>query len=505
DGVLPLKGSERIALVGPHADATRVLRGTYSSPLSSPPVSLLEGLRSAMPKASVTHVPWSASITDGDPLPTSALRSPDNKPGLLAHYYDADEAFPKRYATHAEYSQRASAVKFKDTPTVTRIEPGIAMRGNEFAQLSDYYRVVWTGFLIPPETGTYRIGLSGPNAELMLDGKVLAQHRHRPWGTRSEMTTLELQKGRRYPIQVTTDALLLAGVEVLWKRISTQPEADLRNAAAQADVIVVALGLNSDLEGEEMKVELEGFAGGDKTSIDLPADQRKLLEHVRATGKPSIAVLMNGSTLDLSWAKEHASAIIEAWYPGQAGGRAIGHVIAGTSNPAGRLPLTFYRTVADLPPFDSYSMQGRTYRYFDGAVVYPFGYGLSYSSFAYGAVTIEATNGAMENGVRVTATVRNTSDRAGEEVAQLYLDPPAFEGAPRLALRGFQRFELKPREQRTVRFDLSPRDLSFVTRDGQRQIFSGEHRVSVGSGQPGSGVPVQSSTFTTQREVELPL
>ncbi|HVF18529.1 MAG TPA: glycoside hydrolase family 3 N-terminal domain-containing protein, partial [Steroidobacteraceae bacterium] len=154
DGVLPLKGTERIALVGPHADATRVLRGNYSSPLSSPPVSLLDGLRSAMPKASVTHVPWSASITDGDPLPTSALRSPDNKPGLLAQYYDADETLPKRYANHAEYSQRASAVKFKDTPTVTRIEPGIAMRGNEFAQLSDYYRVVWTGFLIPPETGT---------------------------------------------------------------------------------------------------------------------------------------------------------------------------------------------------------------------------------------------------------------------------------------------------------------------------------------------------------------
>jgi beta-glucosidase len=179
--------------------------------------------------------------------------------------------------------------------------------------------------------------------------------------------------------------------------------------------------------------------------------------------------------------------------------------MAGKANPAGRLPLTFYRSVADLPPFDSYSMQGRTYRYFDGAVVYPFGYGLSYSSFAYGPVTIEAINGAVENGVRVTTTVRNASDREGEEVAQLYLDPPEFEGAPRLALRGFQRFELKPREQRTVRFDLSPRDLSFVTRDGQRQIFSGDHRVSVGSGQPGSEVPVQSSTFTTTRVVELPL
>jgi len=503
DGVLPLKGTERIAVIGPHADATRVLRGNYSSPLSSPPISLVDGLRRALPNATVTHVPWSASITDGDPIPTSALRSPRGEPGLLAQYYDAEGPMPKRYATHAEYAEHAGKVKFKSKPAITRVEPGIAMRGNEHAQLSDYYRVVWTGFVVPPETGTYRIGLSGPNAELMLDGKVLAQHRNQPWGTRSEMVTLELEKGRRYPIRVTTDALLLAGVEVLWKRISTQPEADLRAAAAQSDVIVAAVGLNSDLEGEEMKVELEGFSGGDKTSIDLPADQRRLLEQAKATGKPLIVVLMNGSTLDLSWAKQHASAIVEAWYAGQAGGLAIGNVVAGKTNPAGRLPLTFYRSVADLPPFEDYSMKGRTYRYFAGTPVYPFGYGLSYSTFEYGTLNIQAVEGAPEGGLRVTTTVRNTSNRAGEEVAQLYLDPPDFEGAPRIALRGFQRFELRPGEQRTLTFELTPRDLSFVTRDGVRQIFPGEHRVSIGSGQPESGVPVQSGTFTTTRVVPL--
>jgi beta-glucosidase len=337
----------------------------------------------------------------------------------------------------------------------------------------------------------------------MLDGKVLARHRNQPWGTRSEMVTLPLEKGRRYPIRVTTDALLLAGVEVLRKRVSTHPEEELRAAAAQADVIVAAVGLNSDLEGEEMKVELEGFSGGDKTSIDLPADQRRLLEQARATGKPLIVVLMNGSTLDVSWAKEHASGIIEAWYAGQAGGLAIANVMAGNSNPAGRLPLTFYRSVADLPPFEDYSMDGRTYRYFESTPVYPFGYGLSYSSFEYGAIDVQPLDGAAERGVRVTATIKNTSNRAGEEVAQLYLDPPPFEGAPRLALRGFQRLQLHPGEQRTVTFELSPRDLSFVTRDGQRQVFAGEHIVSVGSGQPGTGVPVQSSAFTTTRIVQL--
>jgi beta-glucosidase len=149
-------------------------------------------------------------------------------------------------------------------------------------------------------------------------------------------------------------------------------------------------------------------------------------------------------------------------------------------------------------------MKGRTYRYFDGTPVYPFGYGLSYSTFEYDALRVEAVDGAAEHGLRVTTVVRNTSDRAGEEVVQLYLDPPAFEGAPRLALRGFQRVELQPGERRTVNFELSPRDLSFVTRDGVRQVFAGEHRVSVGSGQPGTNVPVQTTTIVTQRQVPIP-
>ncbi|HEX2100185.1 MAG TPA: glycoside hydrolase family 3 C-terminal domain-containing protein, partial [Candidatus Synoicihabitans sp.] len=224
-----------------------------------------------------------------------------------------------------------------------------------------------------------------------------------------------------------------------------------------------------------------------------------------ATGKPVIVVLMNGSTLDLSWAKEHAAAIVEAWYPGQAGGLAVANVLSGKVNPAGRLPLTFYRSVADLPPFGDYSMRGRTYRYYESEPVYPFGHGSSYSTFEYGPVKIEPVDGKAENGLRVTTTVTNTSRRAGEEVAQLYLDPPEFEGAPRIALRGFKRFELQPGERKTVAFELLPRDLSFVTRDGVRQIFTGEHRLTIGSGQPSrSSTQTQSSVFTVTKSVGLP-
>ena len=194
-----------------------------------------------------------------------------------------------------------------------------------------------------------------------------------------------------------TYASAVAQSGLFWKRISLQAEKDLAAAAANADVVVAAVGLTSDLEGEEMKIDLEGFSGGDKTSLDLPADQRKLLEQAKATGKPMIVVAINGSTIDLSWAKENAAAIIEAWYPGQAGGLAVANVISGKVNPAGRLPLTFYRNVADLPPFSDYSMKSRTYRYFSGTPVYPFGYGLSYTRFEYGPLKVEPIEGRLRS------------------------------------------------------------------------------------------------------------
>ena len=251
------------------------------------------------------------------------------------------------------------------------------------------------------------------------------------------------------------------------------------------------------------KRQVEGFSGGDRTSLDLPAPQRRLLEQAKALGKPLVVVLMNGSPIDLSWEKDNAAAILEAWYPGQAGGLAVADALAGKTNPAGRLPLTFYKSVADLPPFDDYAMKGRTYRYFEGTPVYPFGYGLSYTRFAYSAPVIAPAAGGFETGARVTTVVSNVGGRTGEEVAQLYLKPPAFEGAPRLALRGFQRLSLAPGESRTVTFELSPRDLSFVTRDGQRQGMPGRYEVTVGSGQPGTGVPVQSAGFTMEKAVPI--
>jgi beta-glucosidase len=457
DGVLPFQGVRRVAVIGPHADATRVLRGNYSSSLSSPPISIVDGLRRALPGATVDLVPGAPSVTDGDVIPTNVFRTPDGRPGLRRD--------------------------------------------------SDQGKVVWTGFLVSPATGTYRIGVGGTYGasadQLTFDGKLLTKPGRSREPALPELTLVTLEKGHRYPIRIESDRSDAGSASVLWKRVSLRADADLAAAAARAEVIVAAVGLSADLEGEEMKVEVEGFSGGDRTSLDLPADQRALLERAKATGKPLVVVLFNGSPIDLSWAKENASAIIEAWYPGQAGGLAVANVIAGKVSPSGRLPLTFYRSVADLPPFGDYSMKGRTYRYFAGTPVYPFGHGLSYSTFEYGALRVEAVEGDMERGVRVTTTVTNTGRRAGEEVAQLYLEPPHFENAPRIALRGFQRFNLQPGERKQISLALSPRDLSFVTRDGVRQVMAGQYRVSVGSGQPDTATS-QSSVFSLPRPLPVP-
>ncbi|WP_260599207.1 glycoside hydrolase family 3 C-terminal domain-containing protein [Sphingomonas endolithica] len=498
DGVLPLRAGSKIAVIGPLGDATRVLRGNYSSGLSGAPVSVVEGLRRVMPGEQVTLVPFSPSLTDGDRVPGSALLTPDGKPGVLARYFNPATPLPAKFAPGTR-EKLIDNVRYQETPIATRIEPDVGDRNLELSKVADVHRKVTTGFIVPPVTGSYRLGLSGAGGTLALNGKIIADRRKARWNDLAGMTTLKLTAGRRYPFTVEGGS-----VDLVWKRISDTPSADLKRAAAAADVLVAVVGLTSDLEAEETGVTVPGFAGGDKTTLDLPADQLALLEEAKATGKPLIIVAMNGSPINLAWAKDNAAGILEAWYPGQAGGLAVANIISGRTNPAGRLPLTFYRSVADLPPFGDYAMQGRTYRYFTGTPVYPFGHGLSYTRFDYGPLAVVPTKSGAEAGVRVTTRLTNSGDRLGEEVAQLYLTFPARPGVPRIALRGFQRVSLKPGESRTLSFDLSPRDLSAVGPDGARSVMRGDYRVTVGSGQPGSGVAGQTAGFTVARAKELP-
>ncbi|XHS76305.1 glycoside hydrolase family 3 C-terminal domain-containing protein [Burkholderiaceae bacterium UC74_6] len=495
DGTLPLRATARVAVVGPLADARRVMRGNYSSGQTGPTLTVFEGLRQQLSSQQVKLVPFGPSVTDGDPLPFSAFVAPDGSAGLRASYFKLAPGSP------TEEGRR----RFQTTAFAHHVVPQLESRVQDFPEAGAATRIVWTGFIVAPQTGSYRLGVAGVKGTVRVDGReVLLARRPTRWAEPIALTQLELKQGQRYAVRFETETGAAAPPGMIWKRVSRQPLAELRAAAADADVIVAVVGLTSDLEGEEMPVKIDGFQGGDRTKLDLPADQRDYLRAAAQLGKPVIVVNLSGSAVDLSWAKANAAAILQAWYPGEGGGLSIAQVIAGAANPAGRLPVTFYRSADDLPPFDDYRMTGRTYRFFDGEPVYPFGHGLSYSAFRYEAPTMEKQEDGTEPSLLVRTAVTNTSTRDGDEVAQLYISPFRFEGGPRLALRGVQRVHLKAGERREVSFRLNARDLSFVDRDGVRQIMPGSYRLSVGGGQPGTGAPSESVSFTWARQVLLP-
>jgi beta-glucosidase len=285
-----------------------------------------------------------------------------------------------------------------------------------------------------------------------------------------------------------------------------KPEEELKpaaiEAARKADVVIMFMGITPRLEGEEMRVSVDGFRGGDRTRIDLPDVQQQLIKEIHALGKPVILVLLNGSAISINWEKENLPAIIEAWYPGQAAGHAIADIIFGDYNPAGRLPVTFYKTVSDLPDFSDYSMKGRTYRYFEGEPLFPFGYGLSYTTFRYSSLKMPKKANIMES-VEVSVKVTNTGKRAGEEVLQLYLSNlTADVPVPLRTLKGFKRLRLEPGETKIVTFKLSSDDFSVIGKNNKRSVLPGTFMISVGGCSPLYGI-AKAESGILKKLVEL--
>jgi beta-glucosidase len=252
--------------------------------------------------------------------------------------------------------------------------------------------------------------------------------------------------------------------------------------AQQADVVIFIAGLTASLEGEELSVEIPGFARGDRTALDLPAPQEALLKRIHATGKPIALVLMSGSALSVNWAAQHIAAIIQGWYPGGEGGRAVADLLAGDYSPAGRLPVTIYKSAGDLPPFNDYRMAGRTYRYFKGEPLYPFGHGLSYTTFKYGEPRLRSRVIHAGESLTVSVTVENTGRVDSDEVVQLYVAKPDDLSAPTLA--GFVRTHIKAGQARTVSLPLDARKLSQVDEGGRRRVVAGNYAVYISGGQP---------------------
>lgn len=506
DGVLPLdRKGVKIAVVGPLADSRRVLRGNYTSRETAELPSVLDGLKAALPDARITYVPAGESITDGNVIPPSALLSDDGKPGVTVRYHPFQADGKPAPKSLMEKFMRAVTATPASAPLLTRIEPLVNYEVFTQPVLPDGGKVVASGYIVAPETGTYRIG-----ARTILGAfkfadqpEIVIKNGFNP-AVMPNLQTVDLVAGKQYPFTFAMQVPALHFGELDWQRVSRKPEAELTEATKDADVVIAVVGINSTLESEESSIKLPGFNGGDRTSLDLPADQIALLKAAKASGKPVIVVNMSGSAIDLDWAKQNASAIVQAWYPGEAGGLAVGRTVAGLANPAGRLPVTFYRDVTQLPPLENYAMEGRTYRYFKGEPVYGFGYGLSYTAFAYRNVKVTPHGRDASGGATIEAQVSNTGARSGDEVAQLYLSFPSVPGTPKIALRGFERISLKPGETRKVRFELTPRDISSVSPEGSVQVVAGAYKAFVGGGQPDSGLPGVSSAFKIGRTKALP-
>lgn len=493
DGILPLKkGPTRIAVVGPLADQTRYLLGNYTGQPTHT-VSVLEGLKAEFPEAQINFVAGTQFLRkDGVPVPASVFTTAEGQPGLNLEFATG-QLFGGTPTVLAKRSVGSVDVKTADIPS-------------EAANKSPLL-VQWNGFLTPTETGEFQIGLrfQGGFASVFVDGKQIAQG----WGG-SEVETkigrVHLERGKKVAIKVNhslgNGELKLA--QLIWSKYDPRPSPDAIEAAKNSDVVIAVLGITSELEGEEMPVDEEGFKGGDRTSLDLPKPEQELLEAVSATGKPVVLVLANGSALSVNWAKQHVNAILESWYAGEEGGAAIAETLSGKNNPAGRLPVTFYTGVEQLPPFGDYSMNDRTYRYFKGKPLFPFGYGLSYTTFSYSGLALPKNPIKAGDPLVMDVTVTNTGKRAGDEVAQVYLSFPNVAGAPLRALRAFKRVHLKAGESQKLRFELKERDLSMVSEAGEPMIAEGQYSVSVGGGQPDTGAPTVMGRFQVKGVKKLP-
>ncbi len=496
DGVLPLKTSGiKIALIGPLANQTKVLLGNYNG-IPTHTVSILEGMKSEFPNATINYVEGTQFLSkEASPVPDSVLTT-DGKPGAKASYTEMRGMDLGNPTT-------------KPVVLATRIEPGIDAAAQalpvEVAGKGPV-AVRWETTLTAPETGEYDLGMKANGFfRVTLEGEQVTME----WQTNGVATKLgrvHLVQGKTYPLVVEygQEGPGAPTARLVWQKVDLTPQPAAVEAARNADVVVAVVGITSELEGEEMKVNVPGFSGGDRTLISLPKPEEDLLEALATAGKPLVVVLTNGSALGVNWAKEHANAILDAWYPGEEGGAAVAQTLSGRNNPGGRLPVTFYTDVSQLPPFEDYSMKGRTYRYFEGTPLYPFGYGLSYTTFSFSDLSVPKDAVDAGNPVPVEVTVTNTGKSAGDEVAELYLSFPDVAGAPLRALRAFQRVHLEPGASQKVRFELQPRDMSMVTEAGDPVIAEGEYTISVGGGQPHTSAQVLTGMVHVKGTMKLP-
>ncbi|NCI45743.1 glycoside hydrolase family 3 C-terminal domain-containing protein [Sediminibacterium soli] len=483
NGVLPLKKNIRkIAVVGPNADNSIAVLGNYNG-IPSEIVTAWQGIRNKLPGAEVVYEKMVNHTND-----------------TLLVYAD----IRGRYAVNGRQGFSAEYFANKDLkgdPAVTRMEESIDHIWQEGEAVIGDIRAYnfsaryTTGFTADKD-GEITFEVEGDDGyRFLIDNREIinAWTRNR-WGARTYR--LRTEKGKTY--QLTLEYQQLEGKASVRLRAGNFEKTDFNAVAGRlkdADAIVFVGGISPQLEGEEMRVNYPGFNGGDRTSILLPAVQSEAIRALQATGKPVVFVMMTGSAIAIPQESAQVPAIVNAWYGGQSAGTAIADVLFGDYNPAGRLPVTFYKSDSDLPDFNDYSMANRTYRYFKGDALYPFGYGLSYTRFRYDQLKTPAS-ASIGKKISVSLRVTNTGEREGEEVVQLYVSKQtADKDDPVRALKGFRRISLKPGESKWLRFELSPENISFADGKGILKQTRGKLQISAGGGQPGIKNNTTSNTI----------
>lgn len=480
---LPLsKELKKIAVIGPNANDDEALLGNYNG-IPRNPVTPLQGIKNKLGEDAevifargcnhAENIPY-LSIVGKEYLFTDASRS---EHGLKAKFYNS--------------------LQWEGEPVIERTDDEVNYywwdREVKEPLENDNFSAKWTGVIVPPVTGRYALGCEAKMFELYLDGELISSNKNIHHSNK-KTEFIELVAGNAYEIELRTqDWHGDAKCRLIWEIPGEDLLTEAITAASAADHVIMVMGLSPRLEGEEMKVEVEGFKGGDRITIDLPKVQKDLIEIISSLDAPVTLVLMNGSALSINEENEKIPAIVEAWYGGQSSGTALADVLFGDYNPAGRLPVTFYKSVDDLPDFSNYDMENRTYRYFEGNVLYPFGYGLSYSWFDYKNLEVEKKNVKIDEEIRVSIDIENISDRDGEEVVQLYITyPPSSIQRPLRELKAFERTMIRAGETKNINFILKPgQDLNYYnTESGEYEVEKGTYKIFAG---PSSDLTVLES------------
>ncbi len=471
----------KVAVIGPNADNVDVQYGNYNgSPLN--PVSVYEGIKAKLGESSEVRYALGSPHHEGlpylVPVPEGIFfkDKEGTEPGLNAAFYPNLIASGPPVSTRTD--QMVDYYWWDGAPPVEGLD-------------DDNYSVEWTGFMIPGKTGSHALGVEGKFVRFVFEGDTILQMNnfHHP---NKLYRKLDLVAGKAYQISVVLkDEHGDAPISIHWEEPDQPLMWEAVQAANWADHVVLVMGLTARLEGEEMRgLDLEGFNAGDRTSLDLPKVQQNLIRRIVATGKPVTLVLMTGSAVSINDEHKQVPAILQAWYGGEAAGKAVADVLFGDYNPAGRLPVTFYKSVSDLPPFENYDMAGRTYRYFEGEVLYPFGYGLSFSDFNYNNLILEKQEIRAGESLIVSVEVSNLGKYDGEEVVQMYLRKPGSKMVrPLKDLRGFERVFIRKGQTAVVTMSLGEDELAcFDTDTGSYLVEKGEYEIMVGPSSEDSGL-----------------